>query len=167
MKLTPQAEPCRNFCILNKVLIPKDPYDGREKPVLSNYAAEASGCLIIIDTEMRLESETYLWNFTKGGDGRVYASTCPGCSLVQYDPETRKMVSLGHVGSERKNQYSRDVFTTSEGDIAVSPGYYHNEAWLYRVKTGEWYPLGGVYPENAGRKHLPAMRRPARVTKTV
>ena len=104
MKLTPQAEPCRNFCILNKVLIPKDPYDGREKPVLSNYAAEASGCLIIIDTEMRLESETYLWNFTKGGDGRVYASTCPGCSLVQYDPETRKMVSLGHVGSERKNQ---------------------------------------------------------------
>lgn len=30
MKLTPQAEPCRNFCILNKVLIPKDPYDGRE-----------------------------------------------------------------------------------------------------------------------------------------
>lgn len=193
MKLTLKGEPCHNFCILNKILIPKDPRDGREKLVLSNYAAEAAGCLIIIDTQtlqseqydlpndsgawallwlenrgellvgtcdhlgslhcfmmaercfrepLRLETETYLWNFTMGGDGCVYASTYPGCSLVQYNPETRKMVRLGHVGTEEKNQYSRDVFTTSAGDIAVSAGYYHNEAWLYRVKTGEWVSLG-------------------------
>ena len=132
MILTLRGEPCRNFCILNKILIPKDPYDGREKLVLSNYAAEAAGCLIIIDTEtlqseqyelpndcgawallwledhgellvgtcdhlgslhcflmaerrflepLRLESETYLWNFARGGDGLVYASTYPGCAV--------------------------------------------------------------------------------------
>lgn len=193
MILTLRGEPCRNFCILNKILIPKDPYDGCEKLVLSNYAAEAAGSLIIIDTEtlqseqyelpndsgawallwleergellvgtcdhfgslhcfvmaerrfrepLRLQDETYLWDFTQGGDGLVYASTYPGCSLVQYNPETRKMVSLGHVGPESKNQYSRQVLTTSTGDIAVSAGYYHNEAWLYRVKTGEWVSLG-------------------------
>ena len=193
MKLNFQGEPCRNFCILNRILISKDPRDGREKLVLSNYAAEAAGCLIIMDTEtlqseqyelpndsgawallwleergellvgtcdhlgslhcfvmaerrflepLRLEQETYLWNFTKGGDGCVYASTYPGCSLVQYNPATRRLVSLGHVGPEEKNQYSRDVFTTSAGDIAVSAGYYHNQAWLYRIRTGSWHPLG-------------------------
>ncbi|MFK7691397.1 hypothetical protein [Paenibacillus sp. HJGM_3] len=44
------AQPCRNFCILGKTTL-RDPLDGREKLVLANFAAHATGDIILIDFE--------------------------------------------------------------------------------------------------------------------
>lgn len=193
MKITKKAEPCCNFSVMKCVLVPRDPRDGREKIVLSSYAAESIGRIVIVDTEtmegetyelpndsgawallwlpereelligtcdhlgslhrfqmrerrflepMRVDPETYLWNFTLGGDGKVYAGTYPGCALIQYDPEKQTMVSLGKVGKVEKNQYSRPVLTAPTGDIAISIGFSRNQAWLYRVHTGEFLQIG-------------------------
>ena len=90
----------------------------------------------------RLEQEMYLWNFALGGDGCIYAGTFPGCVLVRFNPVTRELTNLGRVGDCEENQYSRFVFTTSTGDIAVSIGFNKKQSWLYRVQTSEWVRLG-------------------------
>lgn len=194
MRLIPEAEPCRNFAIMNSIIIPCDPRDGREKFVLSNYAANGIGCLLIVDTEtlegerydlpndsgawalqwleergellvgtcdnygslhcfhmaerrffppLRLETETYLWNFALGGDGCVYAGTYPGCVLVRYDPEKRTLVNVGKVGDIPENQYSRHVYRNADGNVVTSAGYFKNEAWMYDVHREEFKRLGG------------------------
>ncbi|MCB0114084.1 MAG: hypothetical protein KDD84_08330, partial [Caldilineaceae bacterium] len=44
------GQPCRNFNILGSTRL-DDPLDGREKVVLSNFAAGATGNLIFVDPE--------------------------------------------------------------------------------------------------------------------
>ena len=51
MKMIPVGEPCHNFSIMGGTIIPHDPYDGREKLVLSNYAADNIGSIHIVDVE--------------------------------------------------------------------------------------------------------------------
>ena len=58
MRITEKGEPSHNYSIMKSVLIPHDPLDGREKLVLSNYAAEGVGRILIIDAET-LEGECY------------------------------------------------------------------------------------------------------------
>jgi len=52
------CEPCHNFSIMSRLLIPSDPRDGREKLALCNYAADNTGSLHIVDTQT-LEGESY------------------------------------------------------------------------------------------------------------
>lgn len=58
MRLEYIAEPCHNFSIMSRLVIPSDPLDGREKMVMGNYAADNTGSLHIVDTET-LEGESY------------------------------------------------------------------------------------------------------------
>lgn len=153
-----EAEPCRNFCILGSTAF-VDPFDNREKLVLSNFSAGSVGNVVFIDTitgegesiplpgdsgawallqigehllvgtcpdygylhslnlmtrrwaePLRIESETYLWNFALGTDGMVYAGTYPGCLLLRYDPAAHTLTSLGRVSDNPANYYSRNVF---------------------------------------------------------
>lgn len=193
MKMIPVGEPCHNFSIMGGVVIPEDPYDGREKLVLSNYAAENIGSIHIVDTQtlegesysfpndsgawaliwledrgelligtcdhlgslhcfqmkerrfrepLRIETETYLWNFARGGDGCVYAGTYPGCKLIRYDPEKRELTDLGLVGTDPDNHYSRWIYRNADGNILVSVAHSCRQVWLYHVKTGTFRQVG-------------------------
>lgn len=53
MKTKKLAQPSRNFCIFNGLVIDKDPKDGREKYVASSYVAGGIGRLVLIDTDSK------------------------------------------------------------------------------------------------------------------
>lgn len=89
------AEPCRNFCILGVTSL-LDPKDGREKLVLSNFAAGAVGNLVFIDTEsgagesVPLPGDSGAWALLPLGD-RLLVGTCPDYGyLHSLDLRTRQ-----------------------------------------------------------------------------
>ena len=49
MRAVLKGEPCRNFSFMKSLYLEQDPLDGKEKLVLSNYAAEGLGCILILD----------------------------------------------------------------------------------------------------------------------
>ena len=75
------AQPCRNFCILGQVAV-KDPADGREKLVLSNFSAGETGSLIFVDPEtgegeqIPLPGDSGAWALLPLEDGRLLVGTC-------------------------------------------------------------------------------------------
>ena len=84
---------------------------------------------------LRLEWETYIWNLTRGGDGKVYGGSYPGGVLMCYDPEQHTLVSEGKAGSNPNNMYARLVQTLPNGNILVSVGVNEHETYLFDVKT--------------------------------
>ncbi|MFB9753785.1 hypothetical protein ACFFNY_19630 [Paenibacillus hodogayensis] len=87
--------PCRNFCILGKTVV-RDPMDGREKLVLSNFAAGSVGNLILIDTEtgegetIGLPGDAGAWALLNWRDEKLIVGTCPGYAYVHsLDLRTR------------------------------------------------------------------------------
>ncbi|MBB6734324.1 hypothetical protein [Cohnella zeiphila] len=76
------GRPCRNFNIPATAVI-RDPWDGREKFVLSNMALGETGNLIFIDTETG-EGESFLlpgdagaWGLVNWNDELLVVGTCP------------------------------------------------------------------------------------------
>ena len=53
MKVKKLAQPSRNFCMFNGLVIPEDPKDGREKYVAASYVAGGIGRLVFIDTHSK------------------------------------------------------------------------------------------------------------------
>ncbi|PYI52850.1 hypothetical protein [Paenibacillus flagellatus] len=190
---TEAAEPCRNFCILGVTPL-LDPKDGREKLVLSNFAAGSVGNLVFVDTEsgegesiplpgdsgawallalgdrllvgtcpdygylhsldlrtrewaepLRIDSETYIWNFALGSDGMVYGGTYPGCALLRYDPGKHELTSVGRVSDNAKNLYSRNVYGGVPGRILVDGGFDEPflRAWNIAAETFEPFGSSG------------------------
>lgn len=76
------GRPCRNFNILGITRI-NDPKDGREKVVLSNFAAGATGSLILVDPRSRegesipLPGDCGAWAVLNYRDERLIVGTCP------------------------------------------------------------------------------------------
>lgn len=87
---------------------------------------------------LRLESETYIWNFTRGGDGLVYGGNYPGCSLCCYDPKRHTLTGTGRAGNHPDNMYVRAVRTLPDGNILVSVGECQYETHLYDIKSGQF-----------------------------
>jgi hypothetical protein len=77
------AEPCRNFNILGSTVI-TDPKDGREKLVLSNFAAGTTGNLIFIDTKtgegeaIKLPGDEGAWALLNLSNEKLLVGTCAG-----------------------------------------------------------------------------------------
>jgi len=76
------GEPCRNFCFFSNILI-TDPKDGREKLVLSTFAAGNVGRIIFLDPEKN-EGEQYelpgdsgAWALYCWKNERLLVGTCP------------------------------------------------------------------------------------------
>ena len=189
------AKPCRNYNFLANLLLPSDPKDGREKYVLSTFAAGGTGRIILIDTQteagetlelpgdegawalyfleetgellvgtcanfgylhrlnlktrtwaepLRLEGETYIWNFARGKDGCVYGSNWPGCILVKYDPKTQTLSNAGRVCPEETNHYSRFVYTNADGNIVGSAGYGVLKMYYYDIDKKEFKVFGEI-----------------------
>ncbi|WP_127579516.1 hypothetical protein [Paenibacillus koleovorans] len=81
------AQPCRNFCILGKTSL-IDPLDGREKFVLSNFAAHATGNIVLIDVEtgvgesILLPGDSGAWALYNWDNEKLIVGTCPGKGYV-------------------------------------------------------------------------------------
>lgn len=91
---------------------------------------------------LRVETETYLWNFARAKDGKLYASTFPGCNLVKYDPLAHTLNTVCRVGSVTENLYSRSTYTNADGNILVNAGYSEIQAFYYDVETGNLKQFG-------------------------
>lgn len=82
---------------------------------------------------LRTESEEYVWDFALGGDGNVYGGTWSGDKLLQYNPANHTLTDLGKVSEDEKNNYSRHVYTTPQGNILISSGFARKEITLYKT----------------------------------
>lgn len=89
------AQPCRNFCILGRTRL-RDPKDGREKLVLANFAAHATGDIVLIDVEtgegesILLPGDSGAWALYNWNDEKLIVGTCPGFGYVHsLDLRTR------------------------------------------------------------------------------
>jgi sugar lactone lactonase YvrE len=100
------AEPCRNFNILGVVSL-IDPKDGREKLVLSNFAAGSVGNLIFIDTKTHegetipLPGDSGAWAILPLGD-KLLVGTCPDYGyLHSLDLRKREWAKPLRIESEK------------------------------------------------------------------
>jgi len=89
------SQPCRNFNILGSLPI-LDPVDGREKMVLSNFAAGSTGNLIFVDPEtgagesVSLPEDDGAWALFNLNNETLLVGTCPrGGYLHRLDLATR------------------------------------------------------------------------------
>ncbi len=94
------------------------------------------------DVSLRVETETYLWNFARAKDGNLYASTFPGCNLLKYDPVKHTLQTACRVGLVEGNLYSRSTYTNADGNILVNAGYSIIQAFHYNVDTGKLTQFG-------------------------
>ena len=81
------------------------------------------------------ETETYLWMFTIGRDGKLYGCTYGHAKLVSYDPETGTMADLGRMDETQK--YTRSICTGPDGKIYMGVGYGRANVVAYDPATGE------------------------------
>ncbi|MDX9976096.1 MAG: hypothetical protein RBU21_24170 [FCB group bacterium] len=89
----------------------------------------------IQDVGRPAESESYLWMFTNGPDGKIYGCTYPTAKLVSYDPKTNQMADLGVMDPDQK--YSRSICTGPDGRIYLGIGFGKANVIAYNPKTGE------------------------------
>lgn len=80
-------------------------------------------------------SESYLWMYTIGPDGKLYACTYPGAKIVSYDPATGAMADHGVMDPSQK--YTRNIVTGPDGMIYVGVGYGRANVVRLDPKTGE------------------------------
>jgi hypothetical protein len=81
------------------------------------------------------ETETYIWMYTIGHDGKLYGCTYPQAKLVSYDPATGEMADLGRMDDVQK--YTRSICTAPDGRICIGIGYGRANVVVYDPKTGE------------------------------
>lgn len=100
------ADPCRNFCIFNSLVL-HDPRDGREKYCLSNFTAGGTGNLVFVDTEtgegeaVPLPSDAGAWALLLWDAKTLLVGTCPNSGfLLRLDLQTRSWAQPLRVESE-------------------------------------------------------------------
>lgn len=81
------------------------------------------------------ETETYLWQFAIGQDGKLYAGTFPKAKLVSYDPATGAMQDLGVM--DETQQYTRNICVGRDGKIYLGIGYGRANVVVYDPETGK------------------------------
>ena len=81
------------------------------------------------------ESETYLWMFTVGNNGKIYGCTYPGAKLVSFDPAAGALADLGVMDDTQ--MYTRSICTGLGGKIYLGVGYGRANVVEYDPATGE------------------------------
>lgn len=145
----PETRTCENYPL---------PYDAgawaalylKEKEMLLIGTCANHGALHRFDLKTRtylssltVEGERYIWNLARGDNGRIYGGTWPGGALLEYDPEKETLVSLGHVGPNKENCYTKNV-TPVCGGVAVNSGFHENTVWLYTFANQKFMQIGGA-----------------------
>lgn len=140
MKLVKLTEPSRNFSVMNSVVIPRDPRDGREKVAMTNYAAENIGCLLLVDPET-FEGESHPFPNDAGAWGLIWL-------------EERKELIIGtcdHLGS----LHCFDMAERKFREPLNLPG----ETYLWDFALGgDGCVYGGTYPGCSLVRYDPAAR---------
>lgn len=80
-------------------------------------------------------SESYIWAFTNGHDGRIYGGTYGNAKLVSYDTRTGRMTDHGRMDDTQ--MYSRSVATGKDGKIYVGTGFAIANIVCYDPQTGK------------------------------
>jgi len=78
-------------------------------------------------------TESYLWQFDTGKDGKLYACTYPNAKLVSYDPATGKMEDLGRM--HPSEMYSRSVAVGPNGKVYVGIGTAQGDLVVFDPAT--------------------------------
>ena len=78
-------------------------------------------------------SESYLWQFDIGKDGKLYACTYPGAKLVSFDPKSGAMEDLGRM--HPTEMYSRSVAVGPNGKVYVGIGTTVGDLVVYDPAT--------------------------------
>lgn len=107
-------------------------------------APEDSGRILVFDPRQPEKAiqvagrpsstETYLWMFANGTDGKIYGCTYPGAKLVSYDPKTGDMSDLGVMDDTQK--YTRSLCVGTDGYVYLGVGYGRANVVRYDPKTG-------------------------------
>jgi outer membrane protein assembly factor BamB len=80
-------------------------------------------------------TETYIWQYANGADGRIYGCTYPQAKLVSYDPASGEMRDLGRM--DETQMYARLLAAGANGKIYVGTGYERPNIVVYDPATGE------------------------------
>ena len=78
-------------------------------------------------------SESYLWQFDLGKDGKLYACTYPQAKLVSFDPATGKMEDLGRM--HPTEMYARSLAVGPNGKVYVGIGTTKGDLVVYDPQT--------------------------------
>lgn len=81
------------------------------------------------------ESETYLWMFAQGPDGKLYAGTYPSAKIVSYDPATGAMADHGVM--DETQMYTRNIVAGPDGMLYTGIGYGRANIVRFDPATGE------------------------------
>ncbi len=87
-------------------------------------------------------TETYLWMFANGDDGKIYGCTYAHAKLVSYDPKTGELADLGVMDDSQL--YTRSICAGADGRIYIGVGYGRANVVVYDPKTGKHV---GVLPD--------------------
>ena len=78
-------------------------------------------------------TETYIWQFAVGTDGKLYGCTYGNAKLISYDPTTGRMEDLGRMDDTQ--MYSRSVACGRNGKIYTGIGYGRANVVVYDPVT--------------------------------
>ena len=88
------------------------------------------------------ETETYIWMYTIGRDGKLYGCTYGNAKLVSYDPKTGDPADLGRMDDSQN--YTRSICTGPDGKIYLGVGFGRANVVVYDPATGQH---SGILPE--------------------
>ncbi len=80
-------------------------------------------------------TETYLWQFALGRDGRIYSCTYPQARLVRHDLKTGKSEDLGRL--DESEMYARSVASSTNGFVYVGIGTVRAQVVRFDPVTGK------------------------------
>lgn len=133
------GQPCRNFNILGSTTL-IDPRDNREKVVLSNFAAGATGNLILIDPQtgdgesIPLPGDEGAWALLNLDDETLLVGTCPRAGYL----------------------HRLDLRTRTWAEPLADPG----ESYIWNLCRGrDGLVYGGTYPGCVLLRYDPAAHR--------
>lgn len=93
------------------------------------------------------ETESYIWMFAIGGDGRLYGGTYGNAKLISYDTKTGEMRDLGRM--DETQMYSRTVAAGKDGRIYIGIGSAKGDIVVYDPYTGKH---GSIVPQKIKSK---------------
>lgn len=81
------------------------------------------------------KTETYIWAFTNGHDGKIYGCTYGNAKMVMYDTNTGRMADLGRM--DETQMYTRSMATGKDGKIYTGIGFARANIVCYDPETGK------------------------------
>lgn len=140
------GQPCRNFNILASTVI-QDPFDGKEKLVLSNFAASETGSLIFIDPDtnkgesFKLPVGAGAWGLVNWHNEKLIIGTCTEQAYLHvFDLKTRTFAEP--IRSEGETYFWQ--MATASDDKIYGGTYPGCTLTQYDPKTNEFKNLGRI-----------------------